>query len=111
MGPLDLAGASPGPGCRVAFYGKLCRMSDAAKKYELPAEVAQAVRRGERVIGTDDDGVTLAAIVPVEELRRLEALAGAQEQRAREKRIIDEARRRVLSSEANRHVLSELAKR
>lgn len=86
-------------------------MTRAAKTYELPEEIAQAVRRGERVIGTGDGGVTLAAIVPVEELHRLEALAGEQERRALDKRRIDEARARALSSEANRHLLTELAKR
>ena len=85
-------------------------MADAAKTLELPADVAQAVKRGERVMGTGD-GVTLAELVPVEELRRLETLAAAQERRIREKRMLDEAQQRVLSSEANRYVLTELAKR
>jgi antitoxin (DNA-binding transcriptional repressor) of toxin-antitoxin stability system len=85
-------------------------MADAAKTLELPADVAQAVKRGERVMGTGD-GETLAAIVPIEELRRLDALASVQERRARAKRLLDEARRHTLSSEANRYVLTELAKR
>jgi prevent-host-death family protein len=57
----------------VSFYGKLCPVTDAAKTLELPDDVAQAVKRGERVMVTGN-GVTLAAIVPIEELRRLEAL-------------------------------------
>jgi antitoxin (DNA-binding transcriptional repressor) of toxin-antitoxin stability system len=85
-------------------------VADAAKTLELPADLAQAVKRGERVMVTGD-GVTLAAIVPIEELRRLEALASAQERRAREKGLLDEAQRRALSVEANRNVLIELAKR
>ena len=81
-----------------------------AKSYELPAEIAHAVRSGERVTATGD-GVPLAAIVPIEELRRLEALAAAQERRGREKALLDEAQQRSLSIEANRTVLTELAKR
>jgi hypothetical protein len=85
-------------------------MADAAKTLELPPDVAQALRRGERVMGTGD-GVTLAVIIPVEELHRFEAMQAAQDRRARENQLLDEARRGVLQSEANRNVLSELAKR
>lgn len=52
-------------------------MSDAAKAYELPkegaSEVEGAIRQGDRVLVTRD-GVTLAAIVPLEDLKALEAL-------------------------------------
>lgn len=89
------------------LHGKLSGM---ANTYELPAEIAEAVRRGERVVATGD-GEPVAAIVPIDELRRLEALAATQERRAREKALLDEAQQRALAVEANRTVLTELAKR
>lgn len=71
----------------------LCPMADAAKSMELPSDVVQAVQRGERVMGTGG-GVTLAAIVSIEDLRLLQELEADEDRQDIEsaERIMAEAR-------------------
>jgi antitoxin (DNA-binding transcriptional repressor) of toxin-antitoxin stability system len=84
-------------------------MADAAKTFELPADVAQAVKRGERVMVTGD-GVTLAAIVPLEDLRRLQELEAEEDRQDVDdaERIMAEARARGEEPAPFDQVLNEL---
>ena len=52
--------------------------SDESQAWELPADAAQAVGRGARVMLTHD-GATVAALVPLEDLRRLEEIEAEED--------------------------------
>ena len=78
----------------------LCRVAGETKTDGLDLFISMAgqVRSGEHDVSAD-------------KYRHLGEFDSAEERRAREKHLLDEAQRNALASEANRDVLTELAKR